>query len=170
MRKFNSLVISETEPLTEDTIWLRDKKNILQPDDNVIPYKGLNLWYFGENGWESMYDSNTEYKLNLYFNYNPAYTNPVTNLVNTSSDKSNVTITSTYFIYTGSRELSNTINLVTEKALKKHIEELQEEIDTLGRTLNTLNNRISTLEGQNNSYSTTIANLEQRISALETTS
>lgn len=176
MRKFEALVMSETEPVTDGTLWLRRKHNTIGPKPNEVPPAGMSIWWFGEQGWQPMYDLDTRYELNDTFNYEEG-AKPIDIEVTPNPEVGVVNIEKTYFMYNGNRALGNNINFVNETGLKKHVDDLQAQIDALKARVATLEGKVATLESQVSAHSTQIANnrnsitsLGNRVSSLESQS
>lgn len=177
MRRFEALVMSETEPVTEGTLWLRKKHNTIGPKPNEVPPVGMSIWWFGEQGWQPMYDLDTRYELNDSFDYAAVGVKPIEVEITPSPEVGIVNIEKTYSMYSGNRTLGNNANFVNETGLKKHVDDLQAQIDALKVRVATLEGKVATLESQVATHSTQIANnrssittLSGRVSALETAS
>ena len=139
MRKFESIVISSTEPDVNSTLWLREKKysNVAGEETSLA---GPTIWYFGVTGWEPLIDFDTRVETKSL--YTPASkVSPVQSSISyTDSGSVNIELTSYY--YDGSGALGNYQNIVLESGLSKQIDALQSQI-------NTLKTRVSALETAN---------------------
>lgn len=162
MRRFESIVMSETEPVNHGTLWLKKKKNTLDPDGP----EQIEIWYFGENGWQPMADFDTRFSFTNNFNYTESDT-PVDITIDSNPEHGIVGVLTDYFIYSGNRSMKSSSNLVNESALKLHIDDLQSQITTLNIRVNTLESQVSNLQSAVASHATTIAELNSRIQALE---
>lgn len=170
MRRFEALVMSETEPVTEGTLWLRRKHNTIGPKPNEVPPVGMSIWWFGEQGWQPMYDLDTRYNLNDEFTFTPAGAEPISIKVTPSPEVGLVAINRKYFMYNGSRNLANNTNFVSEAGLKKHVDDLQSQIDALRGRVATLEGEVASLQSQVNSHSSSISSLNSRVGSLEAAS
>lgn len=177
MRRFESLVMSETEPITEGTLWLRKKHNTIGPKPNEVPPVGMSIWWFGEQGWQPLYDLDTRYRFVDTYSYNSTSGDPISVEVIPDIENGVVSIERDYSIYNGARDLNNNTNLVNETGLKKHVDDLQAKIDALKQRVSTLEDKVETLESQVASHSTqissnrnSITSLSGRVSALESAS
>lgn len=151
MRKFESLVMAETEPVTSGTLWLKTKPNTTNGEDG-----GLSVWYFGENGWTPLFDSDTRYNTTYSFEKTASEVS-VTSIPNVQHKDGITNVSNTMYIYDGSRELGNNYNLVTEAGLNVHVTSLQEQINNLSNSLTDLagvterlGQRIDTIESNLN--------------------
>lgn len=139
MRRFESIVMSETEPVTPGTLWMRLKKNSIKGNnDEKLPVAGMSIWWFGEKGWQPLVDLDTRYTVTNINNYEPA-TKPLDSEVTNKPEIGMVDTVVTYNIYNGSRGLGSNSNFVNETGLKKHVDILKSEIDSL-------TNRVTVLE------------------------
>lgn len=170
MRRFEALVMSETEPLTEGTLWLRKKHNTIGPKPNEIPPVGMSIWWFGEQGWLPMYDLDTRYELNDVFDYEAVGVNPIGIEITPNQEAGVVNIEKTYSMYSGNRALGNNVNFVNETGLKKHVDDLQAQIDALKERVELLENIVSNHTATLSGHTTSISNLNTRVSALESVS
>lgn len=155
MRRFEAIVMSETEPINQGTLWLKTKENTMDPKGP----KQFEIWYFGSKGWQPLADFDTRDSLTQNINYTES-SKAVDITEEGSPEHGIVDRTLDFYIYNGSRTLGNNANLVNEAALKQHVDELQGQITTL-------NNQVSTLQGLVASHSTTISQLNSRLTALE---
>lgn len=176
MRRFESIVMSETEPVPDGTLWLKKKKNSISNDDpsSKEPF-GYDIWWFGPLGWQPLLDLDTRYEY-----VNKTLTGGVGGVpVMTEQTKfpeiGMVRIDTTYSIYDGSRALANNTNIVNETGLKKHVDDLQRQIDALTARVVTLEGKVATLESNVSANSSKITSntnainsLSGRVSALET--
>lgn len=166
MRRFESVVMSETEPVTPGTLWLRPKKNTL---DKSGPTQ-FDIWYFSESGWRPIADYDTRY------NFKPSYdkapsgnsiiitpdANPEVGIVNNDLN---------FKIFDGSREMQSSSNFVLESGLKKEIDDLRAyvegEVSRLDTRIDTLSNAINNLSNQVSSNTDRIAMVEGKLALLE---
>lgn len=162
MRRFEAIVMSESEPVNHGTLWLREKKNTLDPDGP----KQYDIWYFGERGWQPVADFDTRFSFTKTLDYE-GVTDPIDINVTKDAENGIVEVSSDYSIYSGSRALGNNANLVNETALKLHVDDLQSQISQLNVKVNTLESQVSVLQGLVASHATTISELNSRITALE---
>lgn len=167
MRRFEALVMSQTEPTTEGTLWLRKKHNTIGPKPNEVPPVGISIWYFGEQGWEPMYDLDTRYELSDSFDFVAAETKPIDVEVTPNPEVGLVSIEKTYSMYDGTRALGSNLNFVNETGLKKHVDDLQSQINALKERVSTLESQMTTLQGRVNQNTSSISSLNSRVSALE---
>lgn len=172
MKRFEAIILSEVEP-GHSCLWLRP------PREN----KGaMSLWWFSPQGWKKLFDLDTRYTTNVDFSVTPAES-----FMDSESTYDNfsgiVTTDTTYNVYDGSREIGDNGNLVVEKGLKYHVDNLQEQIDDMNDKLDDLSERVEsnkqdikdlqgTIETLQDGISTvidSIENLDTRVSALENT-
>lgn len=166
MRRFEALVMSETEPVQHGTLWLRKKHNTIGPKPNEVPPVGMSIWWFGERGWQPMYDLDTRYDLIDNFSYGVSST-PTNIEVVQQPEVGVVTIEKTYSLYDGSRAIGNNTNFVNETGLKKHVDELQAQIDALKTRVTTLETKVESLESQVSINRSSISTLNNRVNSLE---
>lgn len=175
MRKFDSILLSEGEPVMRTgTLWLKRKRETpYNSDANEVMKDSLSLWYFGPKGWESLIDFDTKYTLDKSFNYYednlPISIYDIPN-INTGVTKTILDIN----LYNGSREPGNCGNLVMESGLKSQVDKLQEQIDNLKRDIIVLQNavmsntaEITGVKQTLTSHSSSLQNLSNRVSSLE---
>lgn len=177
MRRFESLVMSVNEPMTDGTLWIRQKKNTIKDTaTNTIPPAGMSIWWYGERGWMPLVDLDTRY--NLHDAYaKEGVEDPIDITVVSKPEVGIVDITMTYSIYDATRELANNANLVNETGLKYHVDDLQSQIDALAERVTSLEermteieNRVSVLEPKVSKLQTDVSTLESRTDTLESTS
>lgn len=166
MRRFEALVMSQTEPVHPGTLWLRKKHNDIGPKPNEVPPVGMSIWWFGERGWEPLYDLDTRYNLNTSYTYEESDT-PILTTVTPYPNVGVVSINNEFAIYDGSRDLASTSCFVNEEGLKKHVDDLQEQINTLEGRVSTLEGEVASLRTTVNSHTQQIASLTNRIISLE---
>ena len=167
MRRFEALVMSPTEPVTDSTLWLKGKRSTIKDlKPNELPPMGISIWYFGERGWQPLIDFDTRYNLNDLYDY-AAATEPISTLVTPHHEVGIVDVDRTYSLYDASRELGNNANIVNETGLKHHVDFLQSQIDSLLARVNTLEGQLATLQGRVNQNTNSISSLNSRVSALE---
>lgn len=175
MRKFDSILLSEDEPIMKmGTLWLKRKRETpYNSDANEVMKDSLSLWYFGPKGWESLIDFDTKYTLSKSFNYyeanHPIQIYSIPN-INTGVTETVLDIN----LYDGSREPGNCGNLVMESGLKSQVDKLQEQIDILKNNLIVLQNtvmsntaEITGVKQTLTSHSSSLQNLSNRVSSLE---
>lgn len=169
MRRFESLVMSTTEPVTDGTLWLKKKKSTIkdQKPNELIPM-GTSIWYFGEIGWQPLIDFDTRYNLNDFYKYTST-TKPIEMRVTPHHEIGIVDIDRTYFMYDGSRNIGNNGNIVNERGLKKHVDDLQNQINTLKEKVSELEEQVASHTTQIENNRSSISNLTNRVSELETT-
>lgn len=146
--------MSEVEPPKKDgTLWLRPKRTIVyDTDSKEIMKESISIWYYGNNGWESIIDFDTKYVLDKEFDYT-AKSDPIYLSHHSYPNEGKVSDSIRFRLYDGSRSIGNNGNLVTETGLKKHVDELN----------TTINELLSVINGMN----TTIENLNTRLILLE---
>lgn len=176
MRRFESIVMSETEPVPDGTLWLRKKKNSINTEDpeSKKPF-GFDIWWFGPIGWQPLLDLDTRYEYTDKVLTGGVSGVPVVTEQTKFPNIGMVRIDTTYSIYDGSRVLANNTNIVNEKGLKKHVDDLQSQINALTARVSTLESEVASLRTKvsNNSSRITdntnsISSLSGRVSALET--
>lgn len=141
MRRFESIVMSESEPVNHGTLWLRKKMNSLDPKGPMQ----FEIWYFGDNGWQPLADFDTRYSIDNNFNYTG--NDKAVNILETKDiEHGTVNTTLDFFIYDGSRQLANNNNLVNESGLKTQVDNLLNKINQINSTIQSLESRISSLE------------------------
>ena len=162
MRRFESIVMSETEPTTEGILWLRKKNNSIEPDSPG----GFSIWWFGEKGWQPLYDLDTRYDLSDSIDYSASSESTG---ITTIPDLENglVTIVKTYSVYNGNRTIGSNANFVNETGLKKHVDDLQFQISNLKAEVSSLKNQVKTLQDTVNQNTASINALNSRVSNLE---
>lgn len=159
MRRFEAIVLSETEPVAPGTLWLRPKKNTL---DAKGP-KQYDIWYFSEGGWRPIADFDTRYNFETTYNK----TSSSDSLVITPTKDPEVGIVGNEFkfsIYDGSRDMVSSKNFVLESGLKKEVDILKNYIAT---EVKRLDGRIDALAARLNSVETTVGNNSSRLSGVE---
>lgn len=163
MRRFDSIVMQETEPVEEGALWLRQEHNNINNEEVVTPV-GMNFWWFSEYGWRPLSEV---YKYKTLFKYDATTSNPITIEESPIKELGIISVEKYYSMYDGTRNIGDNTNFVNEKALKKHVTQLQTQIDALKQRLDTLepivNNHTTTLSG----HTTSISNLNSRVSVLE---
>lgn len=184
MRRFESIVMSETEPVPDGTLWLKKKKNSINNEgpNSKKPF-GFDIWWFGPVGWQPLLDLDTNEYLDPDTRYE--YVNhtltggvgtvPVLTEQTKFPEIGQVRIDTTYSVYDGSRALAANTNIVNETGLKKHVDDLQSQINALKARVATLESEVASLTTQvsNNSSKITsninaINSLGRRVSFLET--
>lgn len=176
MRRFESIVMSETEPVPDGTLWLKKKKNSINNEDpNSKKPFGFDIWWFGPVGWQPLLDPDTRYEYVNHTLTGGVGTVPVLTEQTKFPEIGQVRIDTTYSIYDGSRALAANTNIVNETGLKKHVDDLQSQINALKARVATLESEVASLTTQvsNNSSKitsniNTINSLSERVSALET--
>lgn len=166
MRRFNLVVMSETEPATQDILWLRPKKNTMDESGSTQ----FDMWYFGETGWCPMADYDTRYNFSASYEATPSSEGLEIEL-NKVPEASTVDSTFHFSVYDGSREIQSSGNFVLESGLKKEIDGLKNYIDNEVRTLNSKTTELSvnldTVSSKVISNTDRIAMSEGRLSILE---
>ncbi len=176
MRRFESLVMSTTEPVTDGTLWLKKKKNSINNEDpNSKKPFGFDIWWFGPVGWQPLLDFDTRYEYVNHTLTDGVGTVPVLTEQTKFPEIGQIRIDTTYSIYDGSRALAANTNIVNETGLKKHIDDLQGQINALKERVTTLEGEVATLKIQVSGNSSKITSninainsLSGRVSALET--
>lgn len=159
MRRFESIVMSETEPESEGTLWLKPKKESLKHNawDFSRPEQ-FDIWYFSENGWSPIADYDTTFEA---FTLNTTNESSNQSLIYLHSSKYNEEIQSYTQIYVirvfdGNRNLnSKSKSFVTESGLYQINKEITSKIEANKTEIDYLKSEID--------------NLKARLSALETT-
>lgn len=166
MKKFESIIMSESEPL-HTSLWLRQALTPSKEDGKVvIRPMGFNLWWFSPQGWKPLSDFDTRYEVEN--NYLPdASSKPLDTETSYDYKIGVMSVVNTHFIYDASRVLGNNKNLVEETGLKHHVDDLQGQINSLKSRVSVLENKVSSLESTVAQQSNTISSLASRISALE---
>lgn len=186
-KTFNKIVLSKTEPNVED-LWMRINIEKL-PSGKAI--HGHSLWWFTSQGWKKLFDFDTRYSVSTDYSFEASET-PYDSESVYDPKVGVVSVSNTYNLYDAARKIGDNANLVTEKGLKHHVDDLQSQIndlkkrmtkaesdiDTLTKNLNeevserndadieinrTLGTITDTLAGMSNS----IRNLESRLNSLE---
>lgn len=149
MRRFESVVMSETEPVSPGTLWLRPKKNTL---DKNGPSQ-FDIWYFSEVGWRPIADYDSRY--NFTVGYNPVASDG-SFVITTSINPEVGTVLNnfTFSVYDGTRVMQNSSNFVLESGLKKEIDTLRNYID----------NEIARVDGRIDALSSSIDILQTFVS------
>lgn len=182
MRKFESIVMSEKEPIMKaGTLWLKNKRDVIYNPDSESKMKvSRSILYYGNNGWESFIDFDTRYDIESIYDYN-VKEQPIELYRFSDEEKGIVTTTINYNLYDGNRNIANSSNLVLESGLKKHVDDLQRKIDDLTRELSevkqaisninqsisTINGNINSISGRVSSNTNSINSLSNRVSSLE---
>lgn len=125
-KTFNKIVLSHTEPNIED-LWMRINIEKL-PDGKAI--HGHSLWWFTPQGWKKLFDFDTRYSVDTDYSYDISQI-PFDSASAYDPKVGVVSVDNTYYLYDGSRTLSSSSNFVLEKGLKKHVDNLQSQINTL---------------------------------------
>lgn len=166
MRRFESVVMSETEPVSPGTLWLRPKKNTL---DSKGPTQ-FDIWYFSEVGWRPIADFDTRYDFAV--EYNPEVSGKSLVITSTPNPKEGIVSDNlTFFVYDGTRNMQNSSNLVLESGLKKEVDTLRSYIDNeiarVDERINTLSSSLDTISNSVSSNTDRVAKVEGRLSLLE---
>lgn len=138
-RTFNKIVLSKTEPNVED-LWMRI--NIEKTDKGKFIH-GHSLWWFTTQGWKKLFDFDTRYDVKTEYSYT-ASESPYDSKSEYNPKVGMVTVDNTYNLYDASRTIGDNANLVTEKGLKYHVDNLQRQIDALDRRVSKLESDLST--------------------------
>lgn len=167
MRRFEALVMSPTEPVTDGTLWLKGRKSTIKDQKpNELPPIGMSIWYFSEEGWKPLIDFDTRYNLNDLYDY-AATSEPINTVVTPHHEVGIVDVDRTYSFYDASRELGDNANIVNEAGLKHHVDFLQGQVDSLSARVTALEEQLATLQGRVNQNTNSISTLNSRVSALE---
>lgn len=165
-KTFNKIVLSQVEPNIED-LWMRINIEKL-PDGKAI--HGHSLWWFTSRGWKKLFDFDTRYSVSTNYSYSPSQ-DVLDSTQEYDPRNGIVSVNNVYNLYNATREIGDNANLVTERGLKYHVDDLQKKIDDLRKDLNSeISNRKSEdnkLSGRISSLSETVQNNTSRISALE---
>lgn len=175
MRRFESIIMSKTEPVPDGTLWLKEKESTInnkdQEDNKPL---GFDIWWFGPSGWQPLLDLDTRYKYTNQTLTDGVGEVPVVTEQTEFSNIGIVRVDNTYSIYDGSRALANNTNFVNETGLKKHVDNLQSQINTLSTKISALESKVTSLENNINNVisllntvNDTIDTLDSRISNLE---
>lgn len=161
-KTFNKIVLSQAEPQVSD-LWMRI--NIEKtPDGKAI--HGHSLWWFTSQGWKKLFDFDTRYNTTTDFKYATS-DKPFESESVYDSKTGVVSISNAYHLYDGSRELTNGANIVLESGLKKHVDNLQLQINKVNDRVTTLTNTVNQeiqdrISGDNN-LSGRINNLQDAV-------
>lgn len=128
MRKFESIIMSNTEPLETRTLWIKEKTGGVSPSGDNIS-KGNSIWYFGNQGWAPLFDFNTKYIISDSISYD-ATADMIVSKDTPDNSKETVDISRIYAVYDGSRDIGENANIVNETGLKVHVDSLQSQIDS----------------------------------------
>lgn len=166
MRRFESVVMSETEPASQGTLWLRPKKNTLDKDGPTQ----FDIWYFGETGWRPIADFDTRY--NFDTSYNPAPSEEGLVIEPDNSPEVGIVDNMLHFsVYDGSRKMESSRNFVLESGLKKEIDDMKDYVDNEVRKLNgkiaELSSSLDSVSSRVSSNTDRVARVEGRLSLLE---
>ena len=146
-RTFNKIVLSKAEPGVED-LWMRI--NIEKTEDGKFIH-GHSLWWFTTQGWKKLFDFDTRYDVSTEYSYS-ASESPYESESQYNPEVGMVTVNNTYNLYDASRDLGNNANFVTEKGLKYHVDDLQNQINDLVKRVTKaeqdISNEINTRAGQ----------------------
>lgn len=165
MRKFNSIIMSETEPLAQSALWLKPKKSTLKGGKEQY-----DIWYFGASGWRPMADYDTRYTFDTSFSTDSSNESVK---IDPKNDLENGMVNNTlnFNVYDGTRNIQSSKNFVLESGLKKEIDSLKDYIDNEVRKLNgeiaKLSSSINSLTNSVESITDRIAKVEGRLSLLE---
>lgn len=172
-KTFNKIVLSQIEPGTSD-LWMRINKE-KTPEGEVV--LGHSLWWFTSQGWKKLFDFDTRYSVSAN------YSNKGTDTLLDSTSEYNaengiVSVDNVYNVYDATRDIGDFSNIVLEKGLKVHVENLQAQIYALGSALDSeindrkrgdtdLNNKINNISKALGEISSVLQILESRIARLE---
>lgn len=166
MRRFESIVMSETEPASQGTLWLRPKKNTLDKN-GPTPF---DIWYFGETGWRPIADFDTRYNFDTSYTPEPSEEGLVIG-PNKNLEVGIVDNILQFSVYDGSRKIQSSRNFVLESGLKKEIDDLRDYIDNEVGKLNDkiadLSNSLDSVSSRVTSNTDRVARVEGRLSLLE---
>lgn len=131
MRRFESIVMSETEPVALSTLWLREKEDETKD-------KGLSIWYFGENGWTPIKDFDTNYQVKMNPNKEAASSEEPFSYKSEITNPGQKQITINIDTFDGTRPVSDSSSVVLEKGLYTVYNKLNESITALDNQLRIL--------------------------------
>lgn len=139
---FDKIVMSDTEPQTSE-LWLRDAVEVIKNEDGSTTKKNLgkSVWWFTPQGWKKLFDFDTRYA----FTYDYIYTGSTDPLVVESTYEAEhgiSAIDNTMYLYDASRTIGNNSNIVIEKGLKYHVDDLQKRINALDERLTTAEEKL----------------------------
>lgn len=175
MRKFESIIMSNTEPLETRTLWIKEKTGGVSPSGNNVS-KGNSIWYFGNQGWKPLFDFDTRYIFKDKISYEPS--TEITSSEQTPDNENGiVNIEKTFSMYNGDRELGNNENFVNETGLKVHVDSLQSQIDSamtliaglrkdLTEHIADFDTHVSEYENHVKAYETFKASIESKVEEL----
>ena len=154
MRKFESIIMSNTEPLETRTLWIKEKTGGVSPSGDNIS-KGNSIWYFGNQGWTPLFDFNTKYIISDSISFD-ATADMIVSKDTPDNSKETVDISRIYSVYDGSRDIGENANIVNETGLKKHVESLQSQINSALSQIETvsssLTNHVKAFDGHVSEY------------------
>lgn len=155
MKRFEAIVLSETEPI-HTSLWLRPDKD----------KHGMTIWWYSPQGWKQLFDADTRYNIKSEFDFSPAEYALVTK--GTADHKNGITeVNNTYYIYDASREIGDNDNLVNEKGLKYHIDDIQDKIEAIDERIEELVTRVDTNEENINNLQESVATLQDNIGTVQ---
>ena len=159
MTIFDKIVMSQVEPSPND-LWMRDAVENIKNEDGSTTRKhlGKSLWWFTPQGWKKLFDFDTRYSFKYDYSYGVSDL-PINSESSYNPEHGITAVDNTFYLYDGSRALKNSGNLVTEKGMKKHVDNLQGQIDSIKNELEFTNQRIDTLESRLGAMSDDIATL-----------
>lgn len=166
MKTFDKIVLSETEPMTS-ALWIRDAEPQVKksPENVTLSNAGKSIWWFTPWGWKKLFDFDTRYSFNYEFNYEGSET-PFDGESEYNEKIGIVDNNYTYSLYDGSRDIADNANLVTEKGLKKHIDEINEEFEDLKERVTTNENSIETINETIEKLGTNLETLTEIVSTM----
>lgn len=171
--KFNSIVLSTTEPDT-GSLWMRQVEDKGQK-------LGHSLWWFTSEGWKKLFDFDTRYNMSTEYKYSESES-PYESKSEYDPESGVVKSNITYYLYDASRDISDSLNIVTEKGLKVHIDSIKEEITSLKNRVSATEVKYNELSGRVDNISNslngtlellqemngTLSSIDNRLTALET--
>lgn len=148
MRKFESIVMSESEPIMKmGTLWIKPERVVIgDPDSKESMKESVSLWYYGNNGWTSILDFDTNYNISILPFDTPSEESVIPDKYQASMYNGITDIILKTYLYNGNRSIGDNSNLVTEQGLKNHIEELNSKIQQLQTTIEEMTATIAILQ------------------------
>lgn len=163
MRRFDSIVMQETEPEVNSTLWLRKSHNNIEQYGDPIGPVGTSFWWYGENGWEPLSER--------YLFKNTFHTDPSDTVTYpyAGHDEENgiITIGREWYIYDGERDIQDNYNIVLETGMKRYVDDLQSQINSLKQRVESLEAIVGNHTTLISSHTTSISSLNSRVTSLE---
>ena len=164
---FDKIVLSETEPQTSE-LWMRDAIEFVKNEDGSTTKKSLgkSIWWFTPHGWKKLFDFDTRYAFTYDYIYNGSDT-PLT-LDSVYEPEHGISeVSNTMYLYDASRTIGNNSNLVIEKGLKYHVDDLLKKINALDKRLTKAEEDLKTVREDVNTVKEGLTGLTEVVEAIE---